>query len=193
MEELTREKAWELLCEYTKTPALRQHALQVEAVMQYFAKLANADEKEWGIAGLLHDFDYEKFPDEHCYKGAEIMRERGIDEKYIHALFAHAYGICTDVKPESQMEMVLYTVDELTGLINAVCKMRPSQSVLDLKVKSVKKKFKESCFASGVNRKTILNGCEMLGLTPEDVIQKSIDGLKEKSQEVGLKGILSLK
>lgn len=187
---ITRKEAWELLTEFTKTPVLRQHALQVEAVMQYFARLSNADEIEWGIAGLLHDFDYEMFPEQHCYKGVEIMRERGIDELYIHALLAHAYGICTDVKPESQMEMTLYMVDELTGLINAVCKMRPSKSVLDLKVKSVKKKFKEACFASGVNRETILNGCEMLGLTLEEVIQKSIDGLIEKAQEVGLKGIL---
>lgn len=189
-EPFNRQAAWELLTEYTKTPALRQHALQVEAVMRHFAKLEGANEEVWGIAGLLHDFDYEKYPDQHCFKGAEILKARGIDEVYIRSLYTHAYGICTEVKPESQMEKVLYTIDELTGLINATCKMRPSKSVLDLKVKSVKKKFKEACFASGVDRKTILNGCELLSVPLEEVIQKSIDGLKEHAQDLGLKGNL---
>ena len=143
---LPREEAWELLTEYTKTSALRKHALAVEAVMCHFARLNGEDEEVWGGAGLLHDLDYEKFPEEHCRKAEEIMRAREIDETYIRAMNCHAYGICTETRPESKMEKVLFTIDELTGLINALCLMRPTKSVLDLEVKSVKKKFKDRSF-----------------------------------------------
>ncbi|MDD3393121.1 MAG: HDIG domain-containing protein [Clostridia bacterium] len=187
---LSREEAWDLLTEYTVTPALRKHALAVEAAMSHFARLEGENEEMWGIAGLLHDLDYEKFPEEHCCKAEEIMRERGIDDLYIRAMNSHGYGICTDVKPESKMEKVLYTIDELTGLINALCLMRPSKSVLDLEVASVKKKFKDKSFAAGVNRNVILNGCEMLGLELNEVIKETIEGMKEKAQEIGLKGNL---
>lgn len=187
---LSREEAWELLKEYTKTPALRVHALAVEAVMRHFAKLNGEDEEVWGVAGLLHDLDYEKFPEEHCQKSEEIMREHGIDDFYIHAVNSHAYGICTDVKPESGLEKVLYTIDELTGLIYAACLMRPSKSVLDLEVKSIKKKFKDKSFAAGVNRDTIRNGCDMLGMELTDVMQETIEGMKEVASEIGLKGNL---
>lgn len=191
MEEiLTREKAWALLCEFTATPALRKHALQVEAAMRHFAVLYGEDADVWGNAGLLHDFDYEKFPEEHCTKAAGIMKERGISNFYIHAVCSHAYGLCSDVKPESNLEKVLYTIDELTGLINALCLMRPSKSVLDLEVKSVKKKFKDKSFAAGVNREIIKNGCEMLGKPLDDVIKETIEGLKEHAAAVGLKGNL---
>ena len=118
---LSREEAWNLLTEYTKTPALRKHALAVKAAMRRFAALSGEDSEVWGAAGLLHDLDYEKFPEEHCKKAEEIMRERGVDEVYIRAMNCHAYGICTDVKPETAMEKTLYTVDELTGLINEMC------------------------------------------------------------------------
>lgn len=187
---LKREEAWELLTEYTKTPALRKHALAVEAVMRHFARLHGEEEEMWGIAGLLHDLDYEKFPTEHCTKAEEIMKEHGIDDVYIRAMNCHAYGICTDVKPESQMEKVLFTIDELTGLINALCLMRPSRSVLDLEVKSVKKKFKDKSFASGVNRDVVRSGCEMLGMELDEVIRETIAGMKENAQEIGLKGTL---
>lgn len=187
---LKREEAWELLTEYTKTPALRKHALAVEAVMRHFARLRGEEEEMWGNAGLLHDLDYEKFPTEHCKKAEEIMKEHGIDDVYIRAMNCHAYGICTDVKPESQMEKVLFTIDELTGLINALCLMRPSRSVLDLEVKSVKKKFKDKSFASGVNRDVVRSGCEMLGMELDEVIRETIAGMKEKAQEIGLKGTL---
>lgn len=187
---LKREEAWELLTEYTKTPALRKHALAVEAVMRHFARLRGEKEEIWGIAGLLHDLDYEKFPTEHCKKAEEIMKEHGIDDIYIRAMNCHAYGICTDVKPESQMEKVLFTIDELTGLINALCLMRPSRSVLDLEVKSVKKKFKDKSFASGVNRDVVRSGCEMLGMELDEVIRETIAGMKENAQEIGLKGTL---
>lgn len=187
---LPREDAWELLTEYTKTSALRKHALAVEAVMCHFARLNGEDEEIWGVAGLLHDLDYEKFPQEHCQKAGEIMRARGIDETYIRAMNCHAYGICTDTKPESEMEKVLFTIDELTGLINALCLMRPSKSVLDLEVKSVKKKFKDRSFASGVNRDTIRDGCEMLGIELDNVIRETIEGMKERAEDIGLKGNL---
>lgn len=187
---LAREEAWEVLTEFTKTPALQKHALAVESVMAHFARLEGEDEEIWGVAGLLHDLDYEKFPEEHCKKAEEIMRERGMDEVYIRAMNCHGYGICTDVKPESKMEKVLFTVDELTGLINALCLMRPSKSVLDLEVKSVKKKFKDKSFAAGVNRDVIKSGCEMLGMELDQVIRETIEGMKEKAQEIGLKGTL---
>lgn len=187
---LSRNEAWELLTEYTKTPALQKHALAVEAVMVHFARLDGEDEELWGVCGLLHDLDYEKFPEEHCKKSEEIMRDRGVDEVYIRAMNCHGYGICTDVKPELKMEKVLFTIDELTGLINALCLMRPSKSVLDLEVKSVKKKFKDKSFAAGVSRDVIRSGCEMLGMTLDDVIRETIEGMKEKAQEIGLKGNL---
>lgn len=188
--QLSRNEAWELLTEYTKTPALQKHALAVDAVMSHFARINGEDETAWGVTGLLHDLDYEKYPEEHCSKAAEIMKERGIDDFYIHAVCSHGYGICSEVKPESRMEKVLFTVDELTGLINALCLMRPSKSVLDLEVKSVKKKFKDKSFAAGVNRDTIRTGCEMLGMELDDVIRETIEGMKENAEALGLKGNL---
>lgn len=188
--QLSRNEAWELLTDYTKTPALQKHALAVEAVMSHFARINGEDETAWGVTGLLHDLDYEKYPEEHCSKAAEIMKERGIDDFYIHAVCSHGYGICSEVKPESRMEKVLFTVDELTGLINALCLMRPSKSVLDLEVKSVKKKFKDKSFAAGVNRDTIRTGCEMLGMELDDVIRETIEGMKENAEALGLKGNL---
>lgn len=190
MNKMSREEAWELLTEYTKTPALRRHALAVEAVLKHFARLNDEDSEVWGVAGLLHDLDYEKFPDQHCQKAEEIMRESGVDETYIRAMKCHGYGICTDVRPESNMEKTLFAVDELTGLINALCLMRPSKSVLDLEVKSVKKKFKDKSFAAGVNRDVIRSGCEMLGMDLDTVIRETIEGMKENAEEIGLKGNL---
>lgn len=190
MNKMSREEAWKLLTEYTKTPALRKHALAVEAILSHFARLNDEDSEVWGVAGLLHDLDYEKFPDQHCQKAEEIMRESGVDETYIRAMKCHGYGICTDVKPESNMEKTLFAVDELTGLINALCLMRPSKSVLDLEVKSVKKKFKDKSFAAGVNRDVIRSGCEMLGMDLDTVIRETIEGMKENAEEIGLKGNL---
>lgn len=189
-QKLSRGDAWKLLTEYTDTASLRCHALTVEAVMRHFARICGEDEEVWGAAGLLHDLDWEKFPKEHCRKAAEIMRSRGIDEVYIRAMQAHAYGLCTDVKPESAMEKTLFTVDELTGLIHALCLMRPSKSVLDLEVKSVKKKFKDKSFAAGVNRTLIKEGCDMLGMPLDDVIRETIEGMKEAADAIGLRGRL---
>ncbi|MDR2891703.1 MAG: hydrolase [Deltaproteobacteria bacterium] len=190
---INREEAWELLCEYTKSAALRTHALAVEAAMLHFAALeglTGAEAEKWGVVGLLHDFDYEKFPDEHCVKSAELLREHGLDEEYIHAVCSHGFGICTDVEPANKMEKVLYTIDELTGLINAACLLRPSRSVLDLELKSVKKKFKDLNFAAGVNREIIQKGCAMLGADLDEIITQTIAGMRARAEALGLKGNL---
>lgn len=177
---MTREEAWELLTEYNQDEFHLQHAQTVENTMRYFAReLGFADEEDfWGIVGLLHDLDFEKYPEEHCIKSQEIMKERGIDEKIIHATASHSYAITVDIKPEHEMEKVLYAVDELTGLIGAVVLMRPSKSVQDLTLKSVKKKYKSKNFAAGCSREVIERGADMLGWTLEDLIQRTIDALK---------------
>ena len=169
-----------LLTEYNQDEFHLLHAKTVENTMRYFAReLGFADEEDfWGIVGLLHDLDFEKYPEEHCIKSQEIMKERGIDEKIIHATASHGYAITVDIKPEHEMEKVLYAVDELTGLIGAVVLMRPSKSVQDLTLKSVKKKYKSKNFAAGCSREVIERGADMLGWTLEDLIQRTIDALK---------------
>ncbi|MBC5996402.1 HDIG domain-containing protein [Romboutsia ilealis] len=185
-----RDESLELLNEYNKEDHLIKHALSVEGVMKYFARLYNEDEEKWGVAGLLHDLDYGMYPDQHCSKVIEIMEEKGLDKDLIRAVVSHGYGLVCDVKPESNMEKVLYTIDELTGLISATAIMRPSKSVLDLELKSVKKKFKSKGFAEGVNREVIKNGAEMLGMTLDDVINNTILGMREVADNIGLKGEL---
>lgn len=174
--EISREQAFELLKEYNKEPFHIQHSLTVEGVMKYFAKeLGYEDEAEfWGNVGLLHDLDFELYPEEHCIKEQEIMRERGIDERLIHAVASHGYKLTVDIKPEHEMEKVLYAVDELTGLIGAVAIMRPSKSVQDLELKSVKKKYKNAKFAAGCSREVIERGAEMLGWELDELISKTI-------------------
>lgn len=184
----TREEAWSILREYNKDKHLINHALAVEAVMRHFATLYNEDPEKWGITGLLHDLDYELYPEEHCKKVVEIMREKNLDEELIRSVVSHGYGLVTDVKPESNLEKVLYTIDELTGLINATAIMRPSKSVLDLNVKSVKKKFKSKGFAAGVNRDVINNGCEILDKSLDEVIEHTIEGMRNVAEDIGLKG-----
>ena len=177
----TRDEAMELLKEYNTDPFHIKHALIVEGVMKYFArKLGYGDEEEfWGLVGLLHDLDFEKYPDEHCIREQEIMRERGIDERIIRATASHGYDITVDIRPEHEMEKVLYATDELTGLIGAVAIMRPSKSVDDLELKSVKKKYKNAKFAAGCSREVIEKGAEMLGWTLEDLISDTILALRE--------------
>lgn len=177
---ITRKEAWDLLTEYNQEEFHLRHAQIVEKTMMYFAeKLGYGEEKEfWGIVGLLHDLDFEQFPDRHCIKSQEIMREHGLDEKIVHATASHGYGITVDIKPEHEMEKVLYAVDELTGLIGAVVIMRPSKSVQDLELKSVKKKFKASGFAAGCDREVIKRGAEMLGWTLDELIQQTIEALR---------------
>lgn len=173
---ITRDEAYSLLCEYNKDKFHIKHALTVEGVMKYFAnELGYGDEMEfWGIVGLLHDLDFEQFPEQHCIKEQEIMRERGIDERIIHATASHGYALTVDIEPEHKMEKVLYAVDELTGLIGAVALMRPSKSVSDLELKSVKKKYKNLKFAAGCSREVIERGANMLGLELDDLIQRTI-------------------
>ena len=177
---ITRREAFALVEKYNKEPFHLEHAETVEKTMMYFAdKLGYGGDRDfWGIVGLLHDLDFEMYPEEHCIKEQEIMRERGIDEKIIHATASHGYGITVDIKPEHEMEKVLYAVDELTGLIGAVVKMRPSHSVQDLELKSVKKKFKAKNFAAGCSREVIQRGADMLGISLDELIQNTIDALK---------------
>lgn len=175
-ETLTREAAWSLLTDYNKEHFHLKHALTVEGVMRYFAReLGYSDEEDfWGIVGLLHDLDFERFPEQHCIKEQELMRERGIDERIIHATASHGYGITVDIAPEHEMEKVLYATDELTGLIGAVALMRPSKSVSDLELKSVKKKYKNLNFAAGCSREVIERGAAMLGWELDDLISRTI-------------------
>ncbi len=173
---MTKEEALSLLEEYNKGEFHLKHGRIVGDVMRYFAnELGYGDEADfWETVGILHDLDFEMYPDEHCIKEQEIMHEKGLDERLIHATASHGYGICVDIKPEHEMEKVLYATDELTGLIGAVAVMRPSKSVSDLEVSSVKKKFKDKKFAAGCSRDVIRNGAEMLGWTLEELFEKTI-------------------
>ena len=175
-ETISREKALTLLRAYNQEPFHIQHALTVEGVMDYFAReLGYSEEADfWALAGLLHDIDFEQWPEEHCVKSQELMRQRGVDEAVVRATASHGYGECVDIAPESQMEKVLFAVDELTGLIGAVALMRPSKSVSDLEVKSVKKKYKDKRFAAGCSREVIERGAAMLGWELDELIEKTI-------------------
>lgn len=187
----TREQAYDLLAKYNKNESLITHALSVEAVMSHFAGLLGEPEPEkWGIIGLLHDVDYEMFPEQHCTKAREILLDHGLPEEYIHAVQSHGWGLCSEVEPTQRMEKVLYTIDELTGLITATTLMRPNKSILDLEVKSVKKKFKQKSFAAGVNREVIENGARMLGMELDYVMEETIKGMQNVAEVIGLKGEL---
>lgn len=182
----TREEAFALLKEYNESDALIKHALSVEGVMRRFARVYGEDEEKWGIIGLLHDIDYERYPDAHCKKAVDILQARNYPEEYIHAVASHGYGLCSDVKPEHIMEKVLFAIDELTGLVTAAALMRPSKSVMDLEYKSINKKYKTPSFAAGVDRNVIAQGCEMLGKDLQYVIEETIQGMREVAQEIGL-------
>ena len=184
----TREEALALLKEYNTKEGLIKHALAVEGVMRYMARKRGEDEDLWGVVGLIHDLDYEQFADRHCTKTAEILRERGWPEDVIRAAVSHGWGICSDVEPQTDLEKVLFAVDELTGLVVATALVRPSRSVLDMKAKSVRKKWKDKRFAAGVNRDIIQQGAEMLGVELSDLITDVIMGMREVAEEIGLKG-----
>ena len=173
---ITREQAWALLLKYNHEPFHIQHALTVEGVLRWYAeKLGYGDEADfWGIVGLLHDVDFELYPEQHCIKGQELMRNEGLDESIIRATASHGYAITVDIEPQHLMEKVLYATDELTGLIGAVAIMRPSRSVDDLELKSVKKKYKSANFAAGCSREVIQRGADMLGWSLDELISRTI-------------------
>ena len=184
----SREEAFSLLKTYNKNDGLIKHALAVEAVMRYCARKRGRDEQKWGVIGLVHDLDYEQFPEEHCRKTEEILTSRNWPAEYVRAVVSHGWGICTDVEPQSELEKVLFAVDELTGLVAATALVRPSKSVMDVKVKSVKKKWKDKSFAAGVNREVIEKGAEMLGVELGELIDDVIMGMREVADQIGLKG-----
>ena len=176
---MKREETLELLRKYNKEPFHILHGLTVEGTMRYFAKQFGEDENYWGMVGLLHDVDFEMYPEEHCKKCIEILKENDIPEDMIHSICSHGYGLCSDVKPEKQMEKVLFATDELTGLIGAAIKMRPSKSTKDLEVSSLKKKFKDKKFAAGCSRDVIKQGAEMLDWELDELFEKTILAMRE--------------
>ena len=182
----TRDEALALLKTYTNSEALINHAKAVEGVMRYLARKHGEDEEKWGIIGLVHDLDYEQFPDEHCAKVREILEEHGWPEDYIRAVVSHGWGLCSDIKPESLLEKSLYAIDELTGLVTACALVRPSRSVRDMKAKSVKKKWKQPSFAAGASREVIAQGAEMLGVELDELFTDVIMGMREVCDEIGL-------
>jgi len=182
----THDEAMALLKEYNKTESLLKHAYAVEGVMRYMARKNGQDEEKWAIVGLIHDLDYERFPQQHCKKTRELLEERGWPEEYIQAAVSHGWGLCVDEEPTSDMAKTLYAMEELTGLITAAALVRPSKSVSDMEAKSVIKKWKDKSFAAGVNRPVIEKGAEMLGVELRDLVQDAIMGMREVREQIGL-------
>lgn len=189
MASIERDKAIELFKKYNSEESLFKHALSVEAVMRYFARKNKEDEDEWGMVGLLHDMDYEMYPNEHCIKVKEILEKENLPESFIRAIQSHGFEICVDIEPISDMEKTLYAVDELAGFITACALVRPSKSVEDMEVKSVKKKLKNKNFAAKVDRDVINKGAERLGISLDELIQKTINALIPVQEEIGLEKI----
>lgn len=183
---MTREQAWALLREYNQEPFHLQHALTVEAVMRWFAGNLgyDADADFWALCGLLHDVDFERYPDQHCTKAAEILPAAGASEALTHAVCCHGYGLCSEVKPEQEMEKVLFATDELTGLIGAAAKMRPSKSCTDMELSSLKKKFKDKKFAAGCSRDVIRQGAEMLGWELDALLDKTLQAMRATEADI---------
>ena len=175
---VTREEAMALLKKYNQEPFHIQHALTVEGVMRWYAAQNQEDEEFWGLAGLLHDVDFEKWPEEHCKKAPELLAEIHASEELVHAVCSHGYGICSDVEPEHPMEKILFAADELTGLIWAAALMRPSKSTADMEVKSLKKKFKDKRFAAGCSREIIQKGADMLGWELTELFEKTLEAMR---------------
>lgn len=181
---MERDEAYKILKKYNKEEFHIRHALTVEGVMKYFAKELGEDTNYWGIVGLLHDVDFEMYPEEHYRKCIDILKENNVEEDIIHSICSHGYGICSDVEPNHIMEKILFATDELTGLIWAATKMRPSKSVKDMEVSSLKKKFKDKKFAAGCSRETIRQGAEMLGLELETLFEKTIEAMKVDEENI---------
>ncbi len=186
----TREDAWALLTKYVTSENLRRHALAVEAVMRHMARKRGEDEELWGVVGLIHDVDYERYPEAHLRHAPEILEEHGWPPDLIRAVLSHGWGICTDVEPRTDLEKTLFAIDELTGLVSAAALVRPSRSILDLPVKSVRKKWKDKAFAAGVDRSILEKGAAMLGLELNELIGDTIVGMQAVAAELGLRGNL---
>jgi len=182
----TYDEALSILKEFVKSDNLLKHSYSVEGVMRHMAHKMGEDEDKWAIIGLVHDLDYEMFPEHHCEKAQEILCEKGWPEEYVRAVASHGWGICNDIEPQTNLEKVLYAIEELTGLITAVAIIRPSRSVKDLEAKSVMKKWKDKSFAAGVNRSLIEKGTEMLGLELGDLVDDVILGMREVADRIGL-------
>jgi putative nucleotidyltransferase with HDIG domain len=176
----------DLLKEFNRNQSLIKHAYAVEGAMRYMARTMGEDEEKWGIIGLIHDLDYEQFPEQHCRKTKEILEARGWPEEYVRAVISHGWGMCNDVEPLSRLEKAIYAVDELTGLVTAAALVRPSKSVADLEAKSVMKKWKDKTFAAGVNRSVIEKGASLLGLELNDLITRTILGMRDVREKIGL-------
>jgi putative nucleotidyltransferase with HDIG domain len=184
----TREQALELFLRYNESESLYRHALSVEAVMRYMARKNGEDEEKWGVIGLIHDLDYEKYPEQHCTMTEKILHEEGWPEEYVRAVISHGYGICSDTEPQTLLEKTLFAIDELTGLVNTSALVRPSRSILDMEARSVRKKWTDRRFAAGVDRSVIEKGAAMLGADLNDLITDTIMGMREVAEEIGLKG-----
>jgi predicted hydrolase (HD superfamily) len=184
----TRETAFELFKKYNTSESLLKHALSVEGVMRYMAGKHGEDSEKWGIVGLIHDLDYEKYPDQHCIMTEKILRENNWPEEYIRAVLSHGWGLASDVQPITLLEKTIYAVDELTGLVATSALVRPSKSVLDMEARSVKKKWNDKKFAAGVDRSVIEKGAEMLGVSLDDLITDCIMGMRSVAKEIGLQG-----
>lgn len=182
----SRETAMELFLKYNKSESLLKHALSVEGVMRFMAKKAGEDQEKWGLIGLIHDLDYEMYPDQHCKMTEKILIENNWPEDYIRAVLSHGWGIVTDIEPKSLLEKTIYAIDELTGLVATSALVRPSKSVLDMEARSVKKKWNDKRFAAGVNRSVIEKGAEMLGVGLDDLITDCIMGMRDIAKEIGL-------
>ncbi len=184
----TREMALDLFRKYNKSESLTKHALAVEGVMRYMAQKSGEDVEKWGIIGLIHDLDYEMYPDRHCIMTKKILEENGWPEEYIRAVLSHGWGLVTDVEPQTRLEKTLFAMDELTGLVTTSALVRPSRSVMDMEVKSVRKKWTDRRFAAGVDRTVIEKGAGMLGVSLEELISDCISGMRTIAGEIGLKG-----
>ena len=183
---MTREEAWQLLTTYNKEPFHLRHAITVEHVMGWFAReLGYGDQADyWSIVGLLHDLDFERWPEEHCKKSQDLMRQAGVDESIIRSTASHGWGLCVDIKPEHEMEKVLYATDELTGLVGAAALMRPSKSVSDMELKSLKKKFKDKKFAAGCSREVIASGAELLGWELDELLERTLKAMQSEEKAI---------
>ena len=189
--QLSRDDAYNLLCEYNKQDSLIRHGLAVEAVMRYFAEKTGEDVEKWGIIGLCHDLDYDLYPEQHCTMTRKILEGQNWPESYIRAIVSHGWGMCSDVEPIEYLEKVLFATDELTGLITACVYVRPSKSILDLSTKSVMKKWGTRAFAAGANRDVITKGAEMLGMTVEELVEQTIIAMQKRAELIGLAGNIS--